>query len=80
MCAKSLRARASFSAGGISSAVSSAPITASVEKGFMTSEPLSTREKPENSDSTATPAGSLPAARATTYSSGWALTASRTVE
>ena len=43
------------------------------EKGLTRSAPLSTREKPENSDSTRTPAGSFAKERVSAYSSGQTL-------
>mmetsp|Transcript_35050 Transcript_35050/g.112591 ORF Transcript_35050/g.112591 Transcript_35050/m.112591 type:complete len:234 (+) Transcript_35050:860-1561(+) len=57
MCAKSLRPRASRSAGAIRSAVSSASTSSFCEFGLTRRPPLSTRAKPENSERTSTPAG-----------------------
>ena len=56
---------------GIVSAVSIAAPKALLLKGFITSAPLSTREKPENSDSTATPGVDIQAGNASRGGSGW---------
>ena len=51
-----------------------------IANGLIRRAPLSTREKPLNSESTRTPAGTLANERVSTYSRGHTLTASRTAE